>query len=183
MNRVLLLMTGGAVALLVGTAANAATTSGKVVATDALTNTMTIQTDDGRRFLFTRNDATKIEQAELDVAPGDLRMDSRITVTTEQAPTDPLIPMLVSRVQVDEMAVAASAPASELAAGTARVESAGKDGGLPTRTAQVQSAEYDEAQRPAGRLPKTATPLPLIAVLGAGLLASGLVLRLWRRRG
>jgi len=33
-------------------------------------------------------------------------MDSRITVTTEQAPTDPLIPMLVTRVRVDEMAVA-----------------------------------------------------------------------------
>ena len=180
MKRVLLLMMGGAASLLVGTAANAATTSGKVVATDALTNTMTIQTDDGRRFLFTRNDATKIEQAELDVAPGNLRIDSRITVTTEQAPTDPLIPMLVTRVQVDEMAVAAPTPASESAAGTARVESAGKDGGRTIHTAQVESAE---APRLAERLPRIATPLPLIAVLGAGLLASGLVLRLWRRRG
>jgi hypothetical protein len=54
MKRVLLLMMGGAVSLLVGTAANA--------------------------------------------------------VTTEQVPTDPLIPMLVTRVRVDEMAVATPPP-------------------------------------------------------------------------
>ncbi len=177
-----LLMMGGAIALLVGTPANAATTSGRVVATDALRSAITIQTDDGRRFLFTRNDATKIEQKGIDVALGDLRKDSRVTVTTEQAPTDPLVPMLATRVQVDEMAVASPAPASESATDTARVESAGKDGGLPNRTAQVQSADYDASQRPAERLPKTATPLPLIALFGAGFLASGLVLRMQRRR-
>jgi LPXTG-motif cell wall-anchored protein len=46
----------------------------------------------------------------------------------------------------------------------------------------VQSADYDEAQRLAERPPKTATPLQLIAVLGAGFLASGVILRLRRRR-
>lgn len=182
MKRALLLMTGGAIALLVGTAANAATTSGKVVATDVLTNAITVETDDGTRFLFTRTDATKIEQKGVDVALGDIRKDSRVTVTTEQTPTDPLIPMFATHVQVDEMAVAAPTPASEAPPGTARVESAGANGGQPNRTAQVQSAEYDEAQRPAERLPTTATPLALIAVLGAGSLASGLVLRLRRRR-
>lgn len=182
MKRALLLMMGGAIALLVGTAAGAATTSGKVVATDALTSAITIQTDDGRRFLFTRNDATKIEQNGMGVALGDLRKDSRVTVTTEQVPTDPLIPMLATRVQVDEMVVTAPAPTSE---SSARVESAGTDGGRPIRTAQVESAETPhaaETPQSAERLPRTATPLPLIALLGAGFLASGLVLRLRRRR-
>ena len=179
MRRALLMM-GCAIALLVGMSANAATTSGKVVVTDALTSAITIETDDGRQFQFTMNDATKIEHKGMGVPLGDLREDSRVTVTTEQVPTDPLVPMLATRVQVDEAAVAA--PASESAAGTASVESAGKDGGLPNRTAQVQSADYDAAQRTAERLPKTATPLLLIALLGAGFLASGLVLRMRRRR-
>lgn len=181
MKRALLMM-GGAIALLVGTPADAATTIGKVLVTDALTSAITIETDDGRRFEFTTNDATKIEHKGMGVALGDLREDSRVTVTTEQAPTDPLIAMLATRVQVEEMAVAAPVSASESAAGTARVESAGKDGGLPNRTAQVQSADYDASQRTAERLPKTATPLLLIALLGAGFLVSGLVLRMRRRR-
>jgi hypothetical protein len=147
MKRALLMM-GCAIALLVGTPANA---------------------------------ATRIEKKGMDVALGDLRKDSRVTVTTEQAPTDPSVPLLATRVQVTEMVIAAPAPASESAAGTARVESAGTDGGRPVHTAQVQSADYDEAQRPTERLPKTPTPLPLIAVIGAGFLASGLVLRLRRR--
>lgn len=182
MQRPLLLMMGGAIALLVGTAASAVATSGKVVATDELTSAITIQTDDGTRLIFATNDATKIEQKGVEVSLGDLRNDSRVTVTTEQVPTDPLIPMNATRVEVDETPIAASVPASESPADTARVESAGKDGGRPVHTAQVQSATYGEAERPAERLPRTATPLPLIAVLGAGMLACGLVLRERRRR-
>ncbi len=179
MQRALLVMMGGAIALLVGAAASAVTTSGKVVATDALTRAITIETDDGRRFPFTMNDATKIEHKGVNVALGDLREDSRVTVTTEQTPTDPRIAMLATRVQVEEMAVAAPATPSE---SSVRVESAGADGDRPVHTAQVQSADYDQPQRPAERLPKTATPLPLVAVLGAGFLATGLVLGMLRRR-
>jgi LPXTG-motif cell wall-anchored protein len=85
-------------------------------------------------------------------------------------------------VQVEAMAIAAPVSDGESAAGTVRVESAGADGDRPGHTAQVQSADYDQSQRRAERLPKTATPLPLIAVFGAGLLACGLVLGMWRRR-
>jgi len=182
MKRALLLMMGGAVALLVGTAASAVTTSGKIVATDARTSAITIKTDDGRRLPFTMNDATKIEHKGVNVALGDLGEDSRVTVTTEQTPADPLTPMLATRVQVEEMAVAAPVSDAESATDTARVESAGADGDRPGHTAQVHSADYDESQRPAERLPKTATPLPLLAVLGAGFLATGLVLGMRRRR-
>jgi hypothetical protein len=161
MKRALLLMMGGAIALLVATAASAVTTSGKVVATDALTSAITIETDDGRRLPFTMNDATKVEHEGMGVALADLREDSQVTVTTEQTPTDPRIAMLATRVQVEEMAIAAPVSDSESAAGTVRVESAGADGDRPVHTAQVQSADYGEPQRPAERLPKTATPLPL----------------------
>lgn len=172
MNRVLSMMIGGACALLIGTSAYAATTSGAVVTTDALTNTITIQTEDGRRFLFTRNADTKIEQEGVGIALGDIRKDSRVTVTTEQAPTDPQIPMLASRVQVDEMAVA-TAPTS------ASVESADMGDGAPVQTAQVESAD---AERSAARLPRTATPLPLLTVVGTALLGSGLLFGLRRQR-
>jgi LPXTG-motif cell wall-anchored protein len=182
MKRTLLVMMGGAIALLIGAAANAVTTSGKVVATDGLTSAITIETDDGKRFPFTMNDTTKIEHEGVNVALGDLREDSRVTVTTEQTPVDPLTAMLATRVQVEAMAIAAPVSDGESAAGTVRVESAGADGDRPGHTAQVQSADYDQSQRRAERLPKTATPLPLIAVFGAGLLACGLVLGMWRRR-
>ncbi len=173
MKRVLLLMIGGAVALLVGPAADAATTSGKVVVTDATINAITIETADGKRFVFTRNDATKIEGTGGDVALADIGRDSRVTVTSAQPPTDPLLPLLATRMHVDEM-VAAPALASE-PAGTARVDSAGKDGGLPIHTAEVQSADA------AATTEHPATRLPLIVAVVAGSLIAGLALML--RRG
>ena len=79
-------------------------------------------------------------------------------------------------------AEAPSAPAPETAAGTARVESAGADGGLPTRTADVQSAQYDAAERPAERMPSAATRFPLLVALGAGALAIALFFSLRHRQ-
>ncbi len=175
MKRVLLLMIGAAVAVQLGTAASAATTSGRVVAADAGTHAITIETDAGTRLLFTRNDATKIEQPGADAAPGVLEVGSRITVTTDRAPTDPLVPMPATRVQLDEMAIATAATPGESAGDTVRVESAGRDGGQTIHTAQVESAG---AQRTIERPSKT--PLPLVAVLATGLLLAGLLLMLRR---
>jgi len=79
-------------------------------------------------------------------------------------------------------AEAPNAPAPETAASTARVESAGADGGLPTRIADVQSAQYDAAQRPSERMPSAAMRLPLLAAIGAGALAIGLFFSLRRRQ-
>jgi hypothetical protein len=196
MKRALSLMMGGALALLVGTAANAATTTGTVVATDAVTNTITIETETGKRFLFTRNDATKVEQKGVTVALGDIREKSRVIVTTAETPTDSLEPMLATRVDVDEMAVAAAPLPSPT---SARVESARDDGSDPMNTAEVNSASdesraermarddsaaerMDRDDSRAERLPTTATPLPLIALFGAGSLAAGLALRMRRSR-
>jgi hypothetical protein len=77
-------------------------------------------------------------------------------------------------------AEAPSAPPPETAADTARVESAGEDGGLPARTAVVPSADYDPAQRPAESMPGTATRFPVLLAASAGALAMG-GLFLWLR--
>ena len=175
MKRARLLTTAGAIALLVGTTANALTRTGKVVATDALTGAITVETDDGKQVVFTRNGAT-----QLDVAKGALEQNARVTVTTDQTGTDPRTPMLATRVRVEEVA---GAPAPD-SASAVRVESAGKDGNLPSHTVQVESADYDETQAPPprDRLPKSHVPLTLIAVVGAAtFLAAGLALRLRRQ--
>lgn len=174
MKRIPLLALSSTFALLVGTAASAATTSGKVVATDALTHLITVETDAGARFLFARNEATKIEAKGAEVAPGDLAVDTQVIVTSEQAPADPLVPMLANRVQVIAGNVKAPAPDVALEAGAVRVESAGKNGGMPIHTAEVQSAEV-----PANTA-RLARPLPLVTALVAGSLLVGAMFMLWR---
>jgi hypothetical protein len=98
-------MTGGAIALLVGMTTSAATTTGKVVRSDALTHAITVQTDAGQRFVFTTNDAT-----EMDVTQAALPEHARVSVKTEESPT-PAIPMLATGVRVAESKVA-TAPAA-----------------------------------------------------------------------
>jgi LPXTG-motif cell wall-anchored protein len=174
MKRVFLLTAAGAIALLVGTTASALTRSGKIVATDGLTGAITVQSDDGKQVVFTRNGAT-----QLDVAKGALEHNARVTISTDQTGIDPRTPMLATRVRVDEIAAAAPAADSK---STVRVESAGKDGNVLSHTVQVESADYgNQAPGPRDHLPKTASPLPVIAALGAALLFAGLALGLRRR--
>lgn len=189
MKRTSSLVIGAGLALLVGTTSHAATTTGKVVATDPSTKQITIETDDGRRVLFSRNDATKIERMGENIELGAIARDTRVTVTTEQAPTDSSTPTVATRVEVETAGDSASAVGARERAledgadETAVVTSAGEAGTEPTRTARVDSVDGDEARmQRSDRLPNTATPLPLIALVGASSLASGLALRLRRNR-
>ncbi len=189
MKRTSSLMIGAGLALLIGTTSHAATTTGKVVATDPSARQITIETDDGRRLLFSRNDETKIERMGENIELGAIAQDARVTVTTEQAPTDSSTPTVATRVEVvaaDGSASAVGARERALEAGeddTAPLVAAGEASTEPTRTARVDSADRDEARmQRSDRLPNTATPLPLIALVGAGSLASGLALRLRRTR-
>lgn len=181
MKRTCSMMIGAGLALLFGTTASAATTVGRIVSSDASSNRIAIQTDDGRRLSFTRNDATRIEQGGAEVALADLREGSRVTVTTAQDPTDEASSQIATRVEIDESdAVAADVAATRPGAeGSVRVDSAGEGGSELSRTVQVDSADYDEepTQR-SDRLPDTGTPLWLIAWIGAGSLAAGVALRL-----
>ena len=73
-------------------------------------------------------------------------------------------------------AAAPDAPPSESTSGTASVESAGPDGNLPARMAEVSSADYAARPHHGDGLP--AVPLAVAAVVGAGLLAAALVVRM-----
>jgi hypothetical protein len=57
-----------------------------------------------------------------------------------------------------------SATTNEPSGSTVRVESAGADGGEPTRTAQVHSADYAADARSEELLPKSRSPLLLGAI-------------------
>ena len=72
----------------------------------------------------------------------------------------------------------AAPPSDDPAGQTATVESAGKDGGLPVHTAQVESADAPE---PLDAMAQKALPVPLIAVFGVAA-ASVLAFSLWRRQ-
>ena len=172
MKRTSSVLIGAGLALLVGTAAHAATTTGKVVATDPSARQITVETDDGKRLLFSRNDQTRIEQMGENIEIGAIARDTRVTVTTDQAPSDSSMPTLATRIEVQ----AGDGDA-------ARVTSAEEARAEPMRTARVDSADRDaDSVQRSDRLPNTATPLALIALVGAGSLASGLALRLRRNR-
>lgn len=166
-------LTIGALAFLLAGSAGAATTSGAVVATDTPNRSITIQSDDGREFRFTSNDATRIEQSGTAVTLENLREGARVTVTSEHAAAEAGSALLASRIQVDEaIAAAASGPQSEVT-----VESAGPDGGRTLHTVQVQSGDYAKAPP----LPSAASRLPLLAMLGVAGIAIAVVIRLRRR--
>ena len=106
MNRILSLakaLTTGLALAFLATAAQAATTTGVVVSTDTSTNVMTIRTDDGRTISFERNDATTIELAGATMQFGDLEPGARITVTSDQAPSDTTARQIATRVEIAEV--------------------------------------------------------------------------------
>jgi hypothetical protein len=149
MNRILSLTAGMALAFL-ATSAYAATTTGVVVSTDTPTNVVTIQTADGQKFSFEKNDATTIEPAGNATWFVDLKPGATITVTSDDAPTDTTVRLLATHVQLDK--AVAGAP--------------------------VTVAVNDDA--PADRLPATATPLPFLMLAAMGSLIAGLGLRVRR---
>jgi len=146
------LMMGIALALL-ATAANAVTTTGVVVSTDASTNVLTIRTDDGRQLSFLRNDATSFDPIAAGARFGDLREGAKITVTTDQTPSDPTVQLTATRLQIDE--TVAEAPLAVAA----------------------NDASDESEMASANRLPSTATPLPLVALAAAGSILAGIGLR------
>jgi hypothetical protein len=84
------------------TSAHAATTTGVVVSTDTPTNVVTIQTADGQKFSFEKNDATTIEPAGNATWFVDLEPGATITVTSDDAPTDTTVRLLATHVQLDK---------------------------------------------------------------------------------
>ena len=155
MTRTLLLtraLVAGIALAFLSTAAYAAMTTGVVVSTDDSTNIVTIRTEDGRQLSFLKNDATTFDPAGTAASFAELEAGDRITVTSDQAPSDPAVQLTATRLRID-------API-DVAANVTSDDSALE---MPTR------------------LPSTATPLPLLAIAAMGSLLAGIGLRLRRR--
>ena len=141
-------------ALSIATSAWAAIDTGEVISTDPVANTFTIQTDAGNRIVFhTASDTTRMMRDQTVVALADLANGTRVRVTADEAiGTAPRHASQVELIDVD-------AAQADL------------------------RADQAEADRLAmnDRLPATASPLPLIALLGSGSMLAGLALRKLRR--
>jgi LPXTG-motif cell wall-anchored protein len=142
-----------ALAFLLAGTAQAATTSGKVVARDVTTDVLTIQTDDGRRHTFQTNADTVIENEGAALQLEDLQPGALVTVTSTETPMGTTL--VTTRVQIDQMG-----------------------GEAPVVVAAVSDPEPDRADR----LPSTATPLPLLALAGGASILAGIGLILRRRQ-
>ena len=154
LTKLLTMMTSGmALAFLVAGTAQAATTSGKVVARDVTTDLVTIQTDDGQRYTFQTNSDTVIENEGDAVQLEDLQPGALVTLTSAETPSGST--QVTTRVQIDQMA-----------------------GEAPV----VVAAASDPEPSRADRLPSTATPLPLVALAGGASILAGIGLSLRRRQ-
>ena len=152
-------------ALSIATSAWAAMETGEVIATDSGANTFTIQTDSGNRIVFhTASDTTRMMRDQTVVALADLANGTRVRVTADEAiGTAPRHASNVEFIDVD-------AEPADLAANQAEAD----------RQARIDQAEADRLAMN-DRLPATASPLPLIALLGSGSMLAGLALRKLRR--
>jgi hypothetical protein len=141
-------------ALLLATAAFAAEQEvGQVVAIDPAAGTFTVKTDDGDHILYRTEPSTRLMRSGATVELGDVSVGARVTVTAPEGEGD--APRLASNAEF----VAADADAA---------------------VAQP-SADTEADDRMSDRLPGTASPLPLIALVGAGAMVAGLVVRRLRR--
>ncbi len=141
-------------ALSIATSAWAADETGKVVSTDPIANTFTIQTDAGNRIDFhTTSTSTRMMRDQTVVGLVDLVAGTRVRVTADEAVG--AAPRHASEVEIIDVAA---------------------------ERADV-SADQADANRLASndRLPNTASPLPLIALIGSGSLLAGFGLRKLRR--
>jgi hypothetical protein len=140
-------------ALLLATAAFAAEQeAGQVVAIDPAAGTFTVKTDDGDHIIYRTEPSTRLMRSGTTVELGDVAVGARVTVTAPEAEGN--APRLAS--QAEFVAVDADAAAQPRA-----------DTGADDRMGE--------------RLPGTASPLPLIALVGAGAMVAGLVVRRLRR--
>jgi hypothetical protein len=163
--------------------------TGRVVAKDA--DTFTIETDDGQRFVYAFDADTELREDGEPVQIDDVEVGDRVRVMASPAATGTPERRAAARVEV----LAASAPApdrgetgdSTLREAADRDEMEGEQDAAPRPVARPNQepspmARADRDDDPSEqRLPGTASPLPLVALLGGISLAAGLLLRRLRR--
>jgi hypothetical protein len=194
MTRTLLLtqaLVAGIALAFLSTTAYAATTTGVVVSTDDSTKIVTIRTEDGRQLSFLTNDATTFDPAGTAESFAELEAGDRITVTSDQAPSDPAVQLTATRLRIDAPSAAgANVRTDDSRMGTAdsrgtedsRMGTADSRGTDDSRMGTADSRRTDDSRMEmASRLPSTATPLPLLAIAAMGSILAGIGLRLRRR--
>jgi hypothetical protein len=159
MSRILRAALGAAFALCLASPGLAAETfTGTVTSIDAPGHKLTIQADDGERIEYVLQDDASIRMSDDRVVLlSELREGQRVTVTS----TDPGTGRVASEVRVLARPGDPPVAATPLAGRPATPE--------------------DEESLP-GRLPQTASPLPLLGAIGAASFAMATVLRWHRRR-
>jgi hypothetical protein len=179
-----------ALAALTATASFAAEQeTGNVVAHDAQQSTFTIETDTGNRIAFQTAATTRVTRDNAVVAVRDLVTGTRVRVTADEAVGT--APRLASRVEVMEEASAPGAGSATSGVDNTQTDTSGATDSTTARdddtmndnaidNDRVDSAE-DGRMASNDQLPRTATALPLIALLGSGALLAGLTVRSVRR--
>jgi len=193
-----------AAALLVASAAWAAEETGTITSVDPSANTFTIQTEDGERITFRAETSTRMTRDGNTVQLSDLQVGNRVEVTAEEA--EGAAQRMATEVelvssageagasgeagmQAGESGAAAGAGASAEVGdtrmgGEAGVGARAGEGGMGAQAqadVDVDTDDDDARMARADRLPGTASPLPLIGLLGAGSVALGWLVRRIRR--
>ena len=193
-----------AAALLVASAAWAAEETGTITSVDPSANTFTIQTEDGERIVFRAEASTRMTRDGSTVQLSDLEVGNRVQVTAEEA--EGAAQRMATEVELVSSAGEAGArgeagmQAGESGAGAGVGASAevgdtrmGGEAGVGARAGEggmgaqaqadvdIDTDDDDARMARADRLPGTASPLPLIGLLGAGSVALGLLVRRIRR--
>jgi LPXTG-motif cell wall-anchored protein len=139
--------------------------TGTVMAADAARGTFTIRTDTGDRIEYGLRGDASIRMNDDRVAQlSELRAGQRVTVTSSEEGTG----RVANQVRV---------------LGAEDAERTGAEDAERTDMAPAADTDPDDEDRFPNRLPQTASPLPLLAALGAASLATGGLLRWRRRRG
>ena len=154
-SRILGAALGAAIALFVASPGLADEShTGTVMAVDAARGTFTIRTDTGDRVEYGLRSDASIRMNDDRVAQLSELAGQRVTVTSSEEGTG----RVANQVRV-----------------------LGAEDAERTDMAPAADTDPDDEDRFPNRLPQTASPLPLLAALGAASLATGGMLR-WRRR-
>jgi hypothetical protein len=168
MSKLLGLSLGASLAVLVAGAAQADMQSGEVVGKDTTRKTLTIETDAGTRYVYRVDETTQLMQEGDRIDLGQVDIGDRVQVSApDPASAAEVRERIASRVEVQS------------AAGTAAADRADDPMARADDPETRRMAQADDAE--SRRLPSTASPLPMIGVVGMAAAGAGLLLRRMRR--
>jgi hypothetical protein len=166
-------------------AATAWAETGTITSVDSSGNTFTVRTDDGERITFRADPSTRILRDGNTIQLRELATGTRVVVPAPEAEgTAQRTASRVELVQNEGEAGTSGRVGASGEVGDTRVRgdaAVGAQANPPAVSARgdldVDRDDDDRLARSDPRLPSTASPLPLIGLLGAGTLAAGVLIR------